>query len=193
MVWLLLPIGGFLDNPTGEDLVAAYQGNQAVYFYIPYFVGAIAAVSLVVLATALRSVFIESEGVPGHLTTLFYAPVVVFALAQLFATAAFLAGVATALFNDNPNARLTAGIDATVSNAGLIGLGLGQFLLSLGLVASAIIVLRSRVLGVWFAWLSIAMAVLALLVIPLFIGSLAPVVWALSAAIALITRPKLEP
>jgi hypothetical protein len=72
-------------------------------------------------------------------------------------------------------------------------LGLGQFLLSLGLVASAIIVLRSRVLGVWFAWLSIAMAVLALLVIPLFIGSLAPVVWALSAAIALITRPKLEP
>jgi hypothetical protein len=187
--WLALPVGDFPQNATGEELAAFYRSNEFLYYFLPYFLVAIAVVSLVVMATAIRSVLIDAEGQPGHLTTLFYSTVMVFALAQLFANAAFLAAVDTAIFSQNPNSQLTPAIDETVANAGGLGVAGAQFLLSVGLVALAMVVIRTHALSRWFAWASIVLAALALLVVPIFIGYLAPPLWALAAAIALLTRP----
>lgn len=187
--YLFFGTGEFIEAPTSEELIAFYQANEALYIWVPYFVVALAAVGFVLLATALRGVLMAVEDRPGHMTTVFYTASGLFALALVFANAAFTASATTAVFTENPEAVLTPAIDETASGIGALGLGGAQFILALGLVALAIVVLRTRVLGVWFAWASIVLAAAGLLVLPLFIGFFAPPVWALAAAVALLTRP----
>lgn len=187
--WLFFGTGqGPGESATADDLISYYTENQAVTLYLPYFLAAIAAVALVLFLSGLRSVLIQAEGLPGNLTTLAFAAGVLFALALVIASGAFVAVPATINFTENPNVEVTPAIDEVIGGAGFGGLAGAHFLMALSIVTTAVLIFRTRVFGVWLGWLSIIAAVAAVLIIPTFVTFMAVPLWVLIASIALLTR-----
>jgi hypothetical protein len=190
VLWI---VGTFLiekdDRPEGKDTAAfvSWVEKNDTAIIAGAFVFGLGVVLFVWMLGSLRSVLFAAEGGTGRLATI-----------------AFGSGIATAIammFTYFPQAQAAFDVDDTseTSTDALVHVGDAFFggveLFAIPLtVATALVILRYGALSRWFAWLSLALA-LILVIFP--IGWLGVIVglplWTLIASVLLYLRPVGEP
>jgi hypothetical protein len=191
VVLMLVGAAFVIDLPKADassQEIARYlaDGDNQMRNIIGAYLWVLGGMAFLGFVAGLRSVLRGAEGDPGTLSSVVFGAGVVFT-AVWSVSAATLASVAYAVEFSN----------APVSNPDIVRVlpQLGSLLLLLGggfagillLLAASILIVRTRVLPRWLAWLAIPVA-LGLLVDVTYMNILPFVGWVLVASIALLRR-----
>ena len=190
VLWI---VGTFLlekdDRPEGQDtaqFVAWVEENDTAIIAGALVFG-LGVVFFVWMLGSLRSALFAAEGGTGRLATIAFGSGIATAISMMFT---FLPHAQAAFDVDDTSATST---DALVHMGDAFFGGVELFAIPLT-VATALVILRFGALPRWFAWFSLALA-LVLVIFP--IGWLGVIVglplWTLIASVLLYLRPVGEP
>jgi hypothetical protein len=181
VVSIALSLGAPGEKDTVQKFATYFadNGNQTK-FYLSTLAGALAGILFLWFLTALRSVLLRAEGMPGPMTTMAFAGGLLLLTMQLAAGAVAVAYPSAVDFFDK------FGSDGRLAMA-LFGLsfwlaqlsGVGGTLLGAGVAAVAF---RTGVLPRWLAWFTVLVAVGQLVSLVFFWPGLLGVIWVLVLA-----------
>jgi hypothetical protein len=174
-------------DASGQE-IAAYlaDGDNHTRNVVGAYIWVLGGLAFLGFVTGLRAVLRRAEGEPGTLSSLVFGAGVLFT-AVWSVSAATLAAVAYAVrFSDAPvsDPDLVRVLPQLGSLLLLLGGGFAGILLVL---ATSALIIRTRVLPRWLAWLGIPVAI-ALVVDVTYMNILPFVGWVLVASIALLLR-----
>ena len=167
IVAVVLLVAGFLvfglagDRPGGDaaaDEYLAYFRDDAGSLWVGSWIAFIGFAAFIWFLGSLRSMLFRAEGGVGRLASLAFAGGVAATILLFASLATQISGAIAADESENLSAQ-TAEALWWAGNGFFVA---ATFALAILLAATAIVVLRSRVLPVWFAWLSGVMALVAL-------------------------------
>lgn len=153
--FILFEAAGVSTSDTGEEILAAYEGDEATIIAAGWLFMLGGLLFLWFLGT-LRTRLLAAEGLPGHLTSIAFGAGVAAAIFLI----ALPSGDLAAATADNLEPAAAVAL-SNLSTAFFVGAEVSAILL---LVATALLALRGA-LPRWLAWVNLALSVI--LVIPL--------------------------
>ncbi len=175
------------DEDSAAELLARFD-NDGNTLLVGAFLFALGTAFFVWFLGSLRTAFLAGEGMPGRVTAIAFAGGVGKAVFDLGVVGNSAAGALGADEGLTPEAAQAI---FWMDNAFFLG---AEFMALVFMAASAVVVLRTRVLPVWMGWLALLIG-LGLLVVPIgwaFLLFGVPL-WVLLASVLLYMRSAPEP
>jgi hypothetical protein len=172
------------DDPTSAEILASFDDEQTGIF-VGAWLFALGTAFFVWFLGSLREVFLRSEGPPGRLTAVAFAGGLGKAVFDLGFVGAFAAGAIAVDEADDLSPEAAEAI-FHADTAFFIG---AEFMAFVFLAAAGALILATRALPVWLAWLALVVA-LGLLIVPIgwaFLLVGVPL-WVLVASVTMFLR-----
>jgi hypothetical protein len=186
-VGLAFLFGEVPEDAGAQELAAFYEDQGAVRITLQYFFLGIGAAAFLWFAATVRAVLARAEGGPARLSSLAFGGGVAATVLVLVAGSAFIAPAATIVFGEET--AIEPILDEVVSSVGFIALNFGLIASAVMFTATGLVVLRTRVLPIWYAWVGFVVSVALVLNVLYFFGFFAWLAWILLTSILLLMRP----